>query len=53
MGRSIEILSIKLPAKLLISSNPDAATFPVQTLLRLALAQLGPAQHSAASAVRA
>ncbi|MET0480458.1 MAG: Holliday junction branch migration protein RuvA [Mycetocola sp.] len=36
-----------------ISSNPDAATFPVQTLLRLALAQLGPAQHSAASAVRA
>lgn len=36
-----------------VSSNPDAAAFPVQTLLRLALAQLGPAQHSAASAARA
>jgi Holliday junction DNA helicase RuvA len=36
-----------------ISSNPDAASFPVQTLLRLALAQLGPAQHSTASTARA
>ncbi|MET0887871.1 MAG: Holliday junction branch migration protein RuvA [Mycetocola sp.] len=35
-----------------LSSNPDAAAFPVQTLLRLALAQLGPAQHSSASAAR-
>ena len=31
-----------------LTSNPDAATLPVQTLLRLALAQLGPAQHSSA-----
>jgi Holliday junction DNA helicase RuvA len=36
-----------------ISSTPDAAAFPVQTLLRLALAQLGPAQHSTASSARA
>ena len=37
-----------------INSNPDAATSPVQTLLRLALAQLGPAQHSSMqTAVRA
>lgn len=35
-----------------LSSNPDAAGFPVQTLLRLALAQLGPAQHSSASVAR-
>lgn len=33
-----------------LSSTPDAAAFPVQTLLRLALAQLGPAQHSASAA---
>lgn len=33
-----------------IAANPDAAAFPVQTLLRLALAQLGPAQHSAVAA---
>ena len=32
-----------------LSSTPDAATLPVQTLLRLALAQLGPAQHSTTS----
>lgn len=31
-----------------LTSNPDAASLPVQTLLRLALAQLGPAQHSSA-----
>lgn len=36
-----------------ISTHPDAASLPVQTLLRLALAQLGPAQHSAASTARA
>jgi Holliday junction DNA helicase RuvA len=36
-----------------IASNPDAAAFPVQTLLRLALAQLGPAQHSSPAAARA
>ncbi|MBG6238124.1 Holliday junction DNA helicase RuvA [Mycetocola sp. CAN_C7] len=31
-----------------VSSTPDAAGASVQTLLRLALAQLGPAQHSPA-----
>ncbi|MCP2030818.1 Holliday junction DNA helicase RuvA [Okibacterium sp. HSC-33S16] len=30
-----------------LNSHPDAQTAPVQTVLRLALAQLGPAQHSA------
>lgn len=29
-----------------LSANPDVASAPVQTILRLALAQLGPAQHS-------
>lgn len=33
-----------------IAANPDAGTSPVQTLLRLALAQLGPAQHSTTGA---
>jgi Holliday junction DNA helicase RuvA len=32
-----------------LSSRPEAETAPVQTVLRLALAQLGPAQHSAGS----
>lgn len=30
-----------------LSTTPDAESAPVQTILRLALAQLGPAQHSA------
>ncbi|GGE88350.1 Holliday junction branch migration protein RuvA [Mycetocola zhadangensis] len=33
-----------------LSTHPDAETAPVQTVLRLALAQLGPAQHSTSSA---
>lgn len=33
-----------------LTSNPDASALPVQTLLRLALAQLGPAQHSTSPA---
>lgn len=33
-----------------IAANPEAGTSPVQTLLRLALAQLGPAQHSTTGA---
>lgn len=32
-----------------LSTHPDAETAPVQTVLRLALAQLGPAQHSTSS----
>jgi Holliday junction DNA helicase RuvA len=32
-----------------LSRHPDAETAPVQTVLRLALAQLGPAQHSTSS----
>jgi Holliday junction DNA helicase RuvA len=32
-----------------LSTHPDAQTAPVQTVLRLALAQLGPAQHSTSS----
>jgi Holliday junction DNA helicase RuvA len=32
-----------------LNSHPDAQTAPVQTVLRLALAQLGPAQHSSSS----
>ncbi|MFU8947969.1 Holliday junction branch migration protein RuvA [Mycetocola zhadangensis] len=32
-----------------LSTHPDAEAAPVQTVLRLALAQLGPAQHSTSS----
>jgi Holliday junction DNA helicase RuvA len=32
-----------------LATHPDADTAPVQTVLRLALAQLGPAQHSSSS----
>ncbi|AWB86472.1 Holliday junction branch migration protein RuvA [Mycetocola zhujimingii] len=32
-----------------LARNPDAESAPVQTILRLALAQLGPAKHSASA----